>query len=106
MTIAVDFDGTICTNNYPNIGKPNTTFIKNLIRCRNNGWKLILWTCRTDEQLEEAVEFCRSKGLEFDAINENLPEIVEGFGGDTRKVVADMYIDDRAYSASKFIDVT
>lgn len=46
--------------------------------------------------METAVEFCRSYGLEFDAVNENLPEIIEYFGSDCRKVYANYYIDDRA----------
>ena len=63
---------------------------------KQQGDRLILWTNRTGERLSEAVAWCRDQGLEFDAVNENLPEIVERFGGDCRKVYADQYIEDKA----------
>ena len=60
-----------------------------------NGEKLILWTSRNEEQTKEAVEWCKKYGLIFDAVNDNLPEIVEAFGGNCRKIFANEYIDDR-----------
>ena len=60
------------------------------------GAKLILWTNRKGERLAEAVMWCAERGIAFDAVNENLPEVVERFGGDTRKVFANEYLDDRA----------
>ena len=93
--IAVDFDGTLCENAWPEIGEPNIELIVWLIRWREDGKKLILWTNRCGERLEEAVAWCAEAGLEFDAINENLPERIEFFGNDCRKVSADYYIDDR-----------
>ena len=60
------------------------------------GAKLILWTNRRGEKLEEAVRWCAARGLAFDAVNENLPEVIERFGGDTRKVFADEYLEDKA----------
>ena len=94
--IAVDFDGTLCENQWPEIGLPNTKLIKELIYRRKQGDKLILWTNRVDYKLENAVNWCKEQGLEFDAINDNLPEIVESFGSNSRKVFANIYIDDRA----------
>lgn len=94
--IAVDFDGTLCENQWPEIGLPNTKLIKELIYRRKQGDKLILWTNRVDDKLENAVNWCREQGLEFDAVNDNLPEIVESFGSNCRKVFANIYIDDRA----------
>ncbi len=94
--IAVDFDGTLSTNEWPGIGKPNIGLIVYLIWMRWLGVKVILWTCRSGEYLDQAVEFCKEHGLEFDAINENLPEIIEHMGGDTRKIYADIYIDDKS----------
>lgn len=94
--IAVDFDGTLCQNAWPGIGAPNLELIEYLKLEKLKGSSLILWTCRADEELKEAVEFCAKYGLEFDAVNENLPEIVELFGRDTRKIFANLYIDDRA----------
>ena len=95
--IAVDFDGCLCQNKYPDIGTPNYPVIDELInRQTDDGAKIILWTCRRDELLEDALAWCRNRGLRFDAVNENLPEIIEAFGGDCRKVYANEYWDDRA----------
>ena len=60
------------------------------------GAKLILWTNRQGERLDEALKWCAVRGLAFDAVNENLPEVVRAFGGDTRKIYADEYLDDKA----------
>ena len=95
--IAVDFDGTLCENQYPDIGRPNRAVLRYIKNKRKNGCKIILWTCRKGELLDNAVNWCKDQELEFDAVNENLPEIVEEFGSDTRKIFANMYIDDRAY---------
>ena len=96
MIIAVDFDGTLCSNLWPAIGDPRTAVIAYLKGRKQQGDKLILWTNRRDERLTEAIEWCKLYGIEFDAVNENLPEIVENFGGDCRKVYADVYLDDKA----------
>ena len=93
--IAVDFDGTLCENMYPEIGKPNNALLDELKIRKNNGAKIILWTCRVGDRLEQAIDWCQEHGLIFDAVNQNLPEIVESFGGDCRKVFAHEYIDDR-----------
>lgn len=96
--IAVDFDGTLCTNRWPDIGKPNISLIKWLKQESANGTKLILWTCRDGRMLDEAVMWCEANGLLFDAINDNIPEAVEKFGSNSRKVFATVYIDDKALS--------
>lgn len=96
--IAVDFDGTLCKNNYPNIGEANEELINHLKRIQSKGDKIILWTCRVGEKLEAAVAWCKKRGLIFDAVNENLPESIAEFGSDTRKIFADEYIDDAASS--------
>ena len=93
--IAVDFDGTLCEAKFPAIGKPKTKVINTIKEYKSYGWKIILWTCRNNQYLTEAIEWCEKQGLEFDAINENLPEVEEMFGGYTRKLYADVYIDDK-----------
>lgn len=93
--IAVDFDGTLCGNKWPEIGEANEELIDYLRDRQKNGDKLILWTCRVGDMLQKAVEWCKEKELVFDAINENLPEIIKNFGSDTRKIFANEYIDDR-----------
>lgn len=94
--IAVDFDGTLCKNAWPDIGEPRREVIDYVLREQRAGAKLILWTNRHHKRLKEAVDWCKERGVIFDAVNANLPEIVRAFGGDTRKVFADEYLDDRA----------
>ena len=96
MIYAIDFDGTLCHSDYPEMGEPNNHVIEFCKQRREEGHKLILWTCRSGEQLEKAVKWCREQGLEFDAINDNLPEQTERFGNNSRKVFADYYIDDKS----------
>ena len=96
MTIAVDFDGTIVEHRYPEIGKEKPFALDTLKRLRDEHHKLILWTVREGRLLDEAVSFCRSRGLEFYAVNSTVPgEAGSGSGRSSRKVVADLYIDDR-----------
>ena len=94
--IAVDFDGTLCENNWPDIGKPNNALIGYLIHRKLLGDKLILWTCRSGEQLQKAIDWCGEHNLEFDAVNDNVPEAVERFGGNSRKIFANYYYDDHS----------
>ncbi len=95
MIIAVDFDGTIVEHKYPKIGKPLPFAIETLIELQKQGYELVLWTYRAGKFLDEAVDFCSKRGLEFHAINKNSSE--EAFDETTtsRKVYADIYIDDR-----------
>lgn len=93
---AVDFDGTLSFGRYPDVGEPNTLLIGFLKREQAQGARLILNTCRTGDHLKAAVDYCKEHGLEFEFVNENLPELVELYGGDTRKINADFYIDDKA----------
>ena len=94
--IAVDFDGTLCYSEWPMLGEPNLSLIRHLQLWRSGGHKLILWTCRCGEPLRAALEWCRMQGLEFDAVNDNLPEIIAHYGSNSRKITCDWYIDDRA----------
>ena len=102
LKIAVDFDGTLCTYAFPKIGEQTPKHLKlmqTLIKLREDGHKLILWTNRGDNEkypvLTEAIEWCKEKGLEFDAVNENLPD-TKKLSGPSPKIMADYYIDDKA----------
>ena len=96
MVIAVDFDGTIVEHRYPSIGKELPFAIDTLRKLAEEGHRLILWTVREGQYLDEAVEFCRSRGLEFYAINRDYPEEVQEHNHHfTRKLKADLWIDDR-----------
>lgn len=92
--IAVDFDGTLVTNKFPEIGEIRQPLWAAIRQAQLNGSKLILWTSRTAEYLDAAVKFCKEHGLEFDAVNENISE-VKAVGWNARKVFANIYIDDR-----------
>lgn len=96
MVIAVDFDGTIVQHRYPQIGKEIPFAIATLKKLQEEHHLLILWTVREGELLEEAVEFCRRRGLEFYAVNANHPDerIKESQATPCRKLQADLYIDD------------
>ena len=96
--IAVDFDGTLVENKWPEIGETNKEVLHYCLNEQKKGARIILWTNRGGEQLDNAVKWCEEHGLKLDAVNENLPESIERFGGDTRKIFADEFIDDRAVS--------
>lgn len=99
VIVAVDFDGTLCDCDYPIAGKEHWELIHALQELKVEGKiDLILWTCRSGKILDFAVNWCRERGLIFDAVNENLPRIIKKYGGDTRKISADIYIDDFAKS--------
>ncbi len=95
MIIAIDFDGTIVTHEYPKIGKPIPFAIDTLKKIASEGQhQLVLWTVREGDLLNDAVQYCRERGLEFYAINSNYPEETSKHK-EARKLTADLWIDDR-----------
>ncbi len=100
--VAVDFDGTICENAFPDIGKPKKNIIKYVKRLAKEGSKIILFTCREDGEkrklLSEAVEFCEKHDIPIYAVNENPDNIYPALYKTPvgRKMYADLYIDDKA----------
>ena len=96
MTIAVDFDGTIVEHKYPAIGRELPFAIETLKKLRDEHHRLILWTVREGRLLDEALAFCRDRGLEFYAVNRDYPEEEKGRNNHySRKLKADLFIDDR-----------
>jgi hypothetical protein len=94
LKIAVDFDGTIVEDAYPDIGKPMLFAFETLRELQKQKHQIILWTYRSGAELEAAVEFCRENGVEFYAVNNSYPE--EIFIPDfSRKIHAHVFIDDR-----------
>lgn len=94
MKIAVDFDGTIVEEAYPQIGKPipfAIDVLKKLIY--EDHHQVILWTVREGELLDDAVRYCRERGVEFYAINKLHPELETEL--QPRKIAVDIFIDDR-----------
>ena len=96
MTIAVDFDGTIVENRYPEIGRELPFATETLRMLAREGHRLVLWSCREGGLLDEAVAWCRERGVEFWAVNRDYPEeTTENNPHWTRKLKADLFIDDR-----------
>ena len=92
---AIDFDGTIAFSKWPEIIGPNMEVVRFIRRLQARGDRWILWTNRNGRPLDEAVDYCAELGLIPDAVNDNLPDMIEVFGSNPRKVFANFYIDDR-----------
>ena len=98
MIIAVDFDGTIVEHKYPAIGKELPFATATLRQLIKDGHKLILWSVREGELLEEAIQWCEDRGVRFYSANANIDEDPGEDSKSThysRKLKADMFIDDR-----------
>ena len=98
MIIAVDFDGILCDNAFPDIGVPHYETISQIRHLIDLGAEVVLWTSRTSMELVAAVQWCNDRGLHFAAVNENAPSNLEKYRAKypngTRKVYADYYVDD------------
>ena len=112
MIIAVDFDGVLCDNDFPGIGLPKYEVISLVRQLIDLEQEVILWTSRTDAELESAVKWCGDYGLHFCAVNENAPSNIakyrEKYPNGTRKVFADVYVDDHSlgYVTNRKADTT
>lgn len=95
MLIAVDFDGTLVEHRYPRIGREIPFAFDTLKMLQREGHLLILWTVREGALLKEAVDFCRERGVEFYAVNSNYTEERDEHQHFSRKLKADVFIDDR-----------
>lgn len=95
MIIAVDFDGTIVEHKYPEIGEELPFATSTLKMLAGQQHSLILWTVRRGKLLDDAIEWCKKRGVEFYAVNKNFPEEVIGEGNCYGKINADLFIDDR-----------
>ena len=93
--LAIDFDGTIVHDGYPGIGKTRTFAFETLKKLQSEGYRLILWTYRHGKYLDEAVEFCKKNGVEFYAVNSSFEGEVFDMNSQSRKIDADLFIDDR-----------
>ena len=102
MIIAVDFDGVIVEDKFPDIGEPDTRLVDLLNQAYNRGHSVILWTSRVDDKLEAAVETCKKIGLSLTAVNNGDPNNLSQYGTNPRKIYADMYLDDRALGYSRY----
>lgn len=115
MIIAVDFDGVLCKNRFPQIGEPDYDMISKIRQLSDLGHEMVLWTSRTGQELDDAVDWCGDRGLHFCAVNENAPsnrrKYMMKYPNGTRKAYADLYIDDhnieyvRSRALSKLDDI-
>lgn len=94
--VAVDFDGTLCKSKYPECGEPIRKNVQRVRELKRDGATIILWTCREGEALAKAVKWCEEHNVPIDYVNENVPSRIARYGGDCRKISADLYIDDKA----------
>jgi hypothetical protein len=95
--LAIDFDGTIVEDRYPEIGplRPGAKEVINRLWASGR-YKIIIWTCRTGAPAIDAECFLQRGSFFYDLFNESCPQNVAEYGGaDTRKIYADMYIDDK-----------
>lgn len=99
MIVAVDFDGVLCRDAFPDIGAPNYGVVSLVREIIDAGHEVVLWTCRAGDRLVEAVRWCEDRGLRFCAVNENAPsnraKYESLYPNGTRKVYADVYMDDK-----------
>ena len=95
MIIAVDFDGTLHTGIWPNIGVPAPYAIEVMQRLRKSNHFIILWSCREGQLLTNAINWMSLRSIPFDLANENHPDNIIKYGGNSRKIYADMYVDDK-----------
>lgn len=94
--IAVDFDGTIVEHRYPEIGEERPFAIDTLKMLIKDHHRLILWSVREGKLLEDAINWCRERGVEFYAVNRDYPEeTMDNNQHFSRKLKADYWIDDR-----------
>lgn len=96
MTIAVDFDGTIVEDKYPQIGKERPFAVVTLKQLMKDGHYLILWTVRKGEKLDDAVKWCEDRGIRFFAVNKDYADDELDQLHHSRKIKADLFIDDRS----------
>lgn len=102
MIIAIDFDGVLVEDKFPEIGPPDTLIINAVKSVIKAGHEVILWTCRVGKRLEDAILWCERHRLDFAAINSPSPTNLAEYGTNPRKVYADYYIDDRMLGYSRF----
>lgn len=95
MIIAIDFDGTICTGRFPAIDGLQPYAKQIIDRLYNDGHYLIINTCRSGQQLIDAVNWMLANDIKFHRVNDNRPKEVEMYNNNSRKVYAHLYIDDK-----------
>ena len=97
LLIAIDFDRTIVEDAFPRVGKRKPFAIETIKMLQDDGHRIILWTYRHGKPLKEAVEFLKESGIDLCAVNKSYPEEQDEIKGFSRKINADLFIDDRNF---------
>ena len=110
FVLAVDYDETLFESAFPKKGSPKEDIISKVKEFKNAGAEIALWTCREGDSLKEAVESCSEQGLEFDAVNENVPSVKSYIKEKDdvlaqHKILADFYVDDKALNLDTFLAI-
>lgn len=95
MIIALDFDGTICRGKYPEIAGLQPYAKETINKLFDAGHYLIINTCRSGDQLLEAINWMLQQGLKFHRVNDNHPEQTALYNNNSRKIYAHIYVDDK-----------
>ncbi len=90
--IAIDFDGTCVTHEYPNIGK-DTGAVPVLKKLVENKHQLLLWTMRSGDTLRDAVRWFEYYEINLYGVNTNP---TQKSWTESPKAYAQLYIDDAA----------
>jgi hypothetical protein len=95
MILAIDFDGTLHDGTYFNIGMPKPGAVKYMKKIKDEGHYIIIWTCREGDKQQKMKEWLKKKEIPYNVINDNNPVKTAEYKSNSRKVFADMYIDDK-----------
>ena len=101
MIIAVDFDGTIVTHEYPGMGKPVPGALEKIKAWIKKGHQIVLNTMRGDTKLAEAVSYLEDNGVTLSGVNKSEGQEV---WTSSPKVYAHVYVDDAAYGCPLVYD--
>lgn len=93
--LAVDFDGTLVTAEYPSIGRINQGVLKAMWEAKARGWEIIIWTCREGQHLDDAITLLNNANVPYDYVNRHSQQALDFFEYESRKVYATLYHDDR-----------
>lgn len=102
--IAVDFDGTLVKDQFPDLGTPFTEGINTVNAMIEKGYEIVIWTAR--KELKSVIEHLKNHGLNTDKvkINTHADYMLKRYDSQGIKIGASIYIDDRGYNAPIFND--
>jgi hydroxymethylpyrimidine pyrophosphatase-like HAD family hydrolase len=95
LVLAIDFDGTIATLSFPEVGGLRKDAAVIIRRLYSDGHYIIINTCRSGRYQGMAEDFLKENSIPYHFVNCNLPELIVEYDSDCRKISADWYIDDK-----------